>query len=322
MVCINFNITLFGLRGMLQHLLIACTSQAAHQTPQTDFHQTCGSNASLCSVLRIYICTWLVWWGCYNICLLVIDWPKVEQHLWGMTYLLLPCLEDLWSHIKHKYMQGTGLIKWFWLCKNVSLTMNIHFYPDFRNHSARIRVHSEYRQTDMSEGGGFYLVWRWWGSGPCWDVGGQSRASGEGWRAERPERCWWTDWWKRGDGVKESLFWWRTVGSKVKNGELEWHEEADGWKNWGIKTGEAESERLCERTAYTVAPEYRKLCIMGHQYLMESVRQSLMSVKSHYSLNHSQLTVVDVYGNRSNKGLFASVSVHFTAHHIVHRNIM
>lgn len=98
MMCINFNVALSGLRGMLQHIfLIASTSQTMCQMPLIRFSETYGRNASLCSILayfnfhliglmgmlqRLFTCYWLAQSGAAFIRNLLTV-ALVCLHMWG-----------------------------------------------------------------------------------------------------------------------------------------------------------------------------------------------------------------------------------------------
>lgn len=81
-MCINFKITLFGLRGMLQHIF-DCLYITGNMSDTTDqiFTKPMGICTSLfCSGIFKFALDWSDG-GYYIICLLVIDWPKGGQCL-------------------------------------------------------------------------------------------------------------------------------------------------------------------------------------------------------------------------------------------------
>lgn len=117
-MCIHFNNALFGLRGTLEHIF-DCMYIADNMSDAADQILTKPAGIMHLFVLfwHIKICTWLVWWGCYNICLLVIDWPKGGQRSWGLTYLPLPCFWRIMLLCggPKKKAKACGSIKRFWL---------------------------------------------------------------------------------------------------------------------------------------------------------------------------------------------------------------
>lgn len=97
MICVNFSITLFDLKGMLQRIF-DCLYITAHSSNTSDqiFMNAMGIKhlffiSLVCLNLHLIGLTGAL----YLFFFLVIDCPRGGQRLLGETYLLMPCLEEL-----------------------------------------------------------------------------------------------------------------------------------------------------------------------------------------------------------------------------------